>query len=111
MQDGATAHTAANSRQWLAENFGQRVISHKTEFEWAPHSPDLNPLDFFLWGYLKDCVYRESPGTITELKTSIISHVQRIRLDHELFARVIEDFKRRVGACLTRRGGHIEHLL
>ena len=26
----------------------------KTHFMWAPYSPDLNPLDLFLWGPLKD---------------------------------------------------------
>lgn len=23
-----------------------------------PHLPDITPLDFFLWGYVKDLVYR-----------------------------------------------------
>ena len=26
-------------------------VSFKTEVPWAPHSPDLSPLDFMLWGY------------------------------------------------------------
>ena len=47
-QDGASSHTFHLSRDWLKENFGGRVISLKTDFEWAPHSPDLNPPDFFL---------------------------------------------------------------
>ena len=68
MQDGATAHTALASRQWLRENFAERIISLKTDFVWAPYSPDLNPLDFFLWGHLKDCVYRDTPHSIEELK-------------------------------------------
>ena len=37
-------------------------------FEWAPHSPDLNPPDFFLWGYLNDWVCKTNPRTIGELK-------------------------------------------
>jgi hypothetical protein len=24
---------------------------------WSPRSPDIKPLDFFLWGYVKDIVY------------------------------------------------------
>jgi len=47
MQDGATPHTSRISMDWLSENFGPRVISKNAEFEWAPYSPDLNPLDFF----------------------------------------------------------------
>ena len=51
-QDGASSHTSNLSRDWLKENFGGRVISLKTDLEWAPYSPDLSPPDFFLWGYL-----------------------------------------------------------
>ena len=57
MQDGAPSHTALASRNWLARNFGDRVISLKTNFVWAPYSPDLNPLDFFsLWPSEECCV-------------------------------------------------------
>jgi len=48
--------------------------------EWAPHSPDLNPPDFYLWGFLKDNVYQGNPQTIEELKTAITenkSHPKR----------------------------------
>ena len=99
------------SRQWLAENFGQRVISNKTPFEWAPYSPDLNPLDFFLWGYLKDSVYREGPTTLDELKQSIAYHIQQVNQDADLCQRVIDNFKKRLVVCRRRRGGHIEHVI
>ena len=39
MQDGATAHTALASRQWLRENFAERVISLKTDFVWGSLFP------------------------------------------------------------------------
>jgi hypothetical protein len=29
--------------------------------EWAPRSPDLNPLDFALWGHLKESLFCENP--------------------------------------------------
>ena len=44
--------------------------SDQSDFEWAPHSPDLS-LRFFLCGYLKDRVYAGNPRTITELKEAI----------------------------------------
>ena len=111
MQDGATAHTALASRQWLRENFAERVISLKTDFVWAPYSPDLNPLDFFLWGYLKDCVYSETPQTIQELKNTIIRHIRRINRDVDLCRRVIDNFRHRICSCRQRNGRHMEHLL
>ena len=84
MQDGAPPHTANESRQWLAANFNNRVISLKTDFVWAPYSPDLNPLDFFLWGHLKDLVYRDSPANIEELKASITDHIRGVNGDQDL---------------------------
>jgi len=31
----------------------------------------MNPCDYFLWGYLKDCVYHTSPHTVQELQAEI----------------------------------------
>ena len=111
MQDGAPPHTAKNSLDWISANFQQRVVSLKTNFEWAPYSPDLNPLDFFLWGHLKDVVYRETPATIEDLKDCISNHIRQIDADKDLCARVIRNFQKRIHLCLERGGRHIEHIL
>lgn len=61
----------------LRRTFKNRVISNRFPelfncgWTWPPYSPDLNPCDFYLWGYLKDRVYRRSPRTIPELKVEI----------------------------------------
>ena len=52
-QDGATAHTLNESLAWLQQRFPDRLISRRCDLQWSPHSPDLNPPDFYLWGYLK----------------------------------------------------------
>ena len=45
----------------LQELFGNRIISRRSGFPWAPHSPDLSPLDFFLWGYVNTmCVQKDT---------------------------------------------------
>ncbi|ERL96059.1 hypothetical protein D910_00904, partial [Dendroctonus ponderosae] len=38
---------------------------------WPPTSPDLTPLDFFLWGYIKGIVYHTLPTTSHDMKTRI----------------------------------------
>ncbi len=35
---------------------------------WPPQSPDVNPLDFFLLGHLKNKIFATPPATIEELK-------------------------------------------
>ena len=49
MQDGARPHTAHASLKHLRFFFKNRLISLSTDHEWASHSLDLNPLDYWLW--------------------------------------------------------------
>ena len=108
-QDGATPHTANDSLAWLQQRFPGRLISRRCDPEWSPHSPDLNPPDFYLWGYLKDNVYTENPQTIPDLKEAISATVRAIPKEESV--RVIENFARRIQVCLQRRGAHLEHVL
>lgn len=80
-QDGATPHTAGCVLQRLDNLFGDQYISYRTANVWPPRSPDLNPLDFFLWGYLKDRVYSPSPKTTEDLKTAITREMRSISVD------------------------------
>ena len=41
--------------------FGETVLSLHSNTEWPPRYPGLTPCDFFLWGYLKDKVFRTPP--------------------------------------------------
>ena len=108
-QDGATPHTSNHTLDWLRERFQERLISRKCDVEWAPHSPDLNPPDFYLWGYLKDNVYQNNPQTIGELKAAIAAKIREI--PREECVRVIDNFVQQMQVCLQRRGGHLEHIL
>ena len=48
----------------------------------APRSPDVTPLDLFLWGYVKDSVYvLPLPQKIEELKDRISADIETIRAD------------------------------
>ncbi|KAI6650019.1 hypothetical protein LOD99_6234 [Oopsacas minuta] len=108
-QDGASSHTSKFSRDWLKEHFGASVISLKTNFEWAPYSPDLNPPDFYLWGYLKDRVYSIKPRTISELKENIREEIRKI--PNTVCKNVINNLVVRLKKCTELKGGDLEHLL
>lgn len=107
MQDGATPHTANLTMTFLNENFNGRLISKRSDFVWAPRSPDLNPLDFFLWGYCKSNVYRSKPKTITELKSEVERFLAEIPLD--MCQRVIGNFRKRIDKCIACNGAHFEY--
>ena len=61
MQDGARAHIANPVFAFLNRVFSGRVIGERFQLPWPARSPDLTPCDFFLWGWLKDQVYKELP--------------------------------------------------
>ena len=107
-QDGAPPHTALESRMWLEDKFGDHIVSYKTPNVWSPHSPDLSPLNHFLWGYCKNNVYHNKPATLEQLKTNITRHIRAIT--PATCAAVVDNFKRRIQVCLDQNGGHIEHL-
>ena len=72
-QDGCPAHSARISRSTLNQLFPERWNDGRgsTVREWPARSPDLTPLDFFLWGRLKDLVYINQPTTKYGMKDRI----------------------------------------
>ncbi|GFS62489.1 t-complex protein 1 subunit delta [Nephila pilipes] len=114
MQDGARPHRTADVFEVLNEHFSDRIIgldypSHfQGGIEWPPYSPDLNPCDYYLWGYLKSKVWQTSPTNLPELKTAITTAVDTI--DSEACSRVMVGFQNRLTAVLVKDGGHFEPL-
>ena len=45
-QDGVPAHTSRLAQDWLEQHSPDFIMKD----EWPPKSPDLNPLDFHVWG-------------------------------------------------------------
>ncbi|XP_047101572.1 uncharacterized protein LOC124720308 [Schistocerca piceifrons] len=58
--DGAPPHCGIGVRELSEERLPGKWIGRRGPVEWPPRSPDLTPLDFYLWGHLKQIVYAES---------------------------------------------------
>ncbi|GFX95377.1 uncharacterized protein TNCV_3684291 [Trichonephila clavipes] len=58
-RDGTTAHFCAPVRDWLDIVYPGRWIGRQGPVLWSPRSPDLTALYFFLWGHLKELVFRD----------------------------------------------------
>ncbi|KAI4454291.1 transposable element tc3 transposase-like protein [Holotrichia oblita] len=67
-QDNATAHTVRQTIDYLQQFYDNRLINAN---RWPPRSPDLTPLDFFLFGYLKNKIFRNRLHTLDELKEAV----------------------------------------
>ena len=74
-QDGAPYHRGRMVQDFLNEEYRVWIGERGTIF-WPPRSPDLTPLDFFLWGALKTLVYDHKPTTTNELKIKIVECVR-----------------------------------
>lgn len=102
-QDGATPHTANIVQKYLKSKFSNRFIDKE---KWPPRSPDLNPCDFFLWGYLKARVYNPIPDSIDTLKINIEREFKKI--SKEKLKSVFDDFYKRLDLLESRNGAHVE---
>ena len=69
--DGAPAHWVLNVRAFLNAEFTNRWIGRAGPTPWPPRSPDITPLDFFLWGFVKTQVYKFPVNDTDELKHRI----------------------------------------
>ena len=108
MQDGATCHTTKLNLDFLQKKFNGRLISNKTETPWPPNSPDLNPLDFFFWGYTMNHVFRVKPNSMEDLKSVVNDFAHA--MDPDLVKKVCRSARSRFEKMQTQRGGHFEQL-
>lgn len=108
-QDGATAHTARNSLNVLKEMFPGRLVSLRGDVGWPARSPDLSICDFFLWGYLKQKVFKTRPHTLQELRERIIEEVNATPRD--MCQRAVQNFRDRLQQCVTANGRHLEDII
>jgi hypothetical protein len=82
----------------VRNTFPGHLFSRFGDVQWPPLSPDLSTCDFFLCGYLKSRVYTHKPRKLNDLKEGIRQEIRPI--DHQLLARVKDDFKKRLENCI-----------
>lgn len=108
-QDGAPPHFGINVRHFLNNTFQNTWIGRRGTIEWPARSPDLSPLDFFLWGYIKSKIYVNRPDNVEDLKNRIRVEIRAITPD--MISKAINGFKNRIYHCQIMNGLHFEHLL
>lgn len=106
MQDGHPAHRTQDNLMELRNLFGNRVISMGARREWPARSPDLNPLDFFLWGHLKSRIYQYPLENIEQLRQRITEALNTVT--PEMLQRCEANLLVRSRLCIDRRGGYFE---
>jgi len=73
---------------------------------WSPRSPDITPLDFFLWGYVKDKVFSTPVPDITDLKARITDPFATITED--MLENTWREIDYRLDVLRATKGVHVE---
>ena len=100
-QDNAPSHSSAAMQKFLKEQ-GVTVL------QFPANSPDLNPLDYFLWGAI-DGKLKQRYDSIPSLQAAVIAECAAVK--QESIDKAIEQFRRRCVLCVEQDGGSCEHLL
>ncbi|GBM99057.1 hypothetical protein AVEN_161262-1 [Araneus ventricosus] len=85
----------------------QQVIGYGGCVEWPPRSPELNPLNFFLWRYIKQRVYATPPPTLQELRNRITDACASV--SPAILYNVQREVQSRVQMCIVAEGHHFQH--
>lgn len=107
--DGAPPHFAADVRAWLDQEYPGRWIGRNGAVHWPPRSPDITPLDFFLWGHIKALVYSTPVQNVDDLTNRIQNAAATV--NPQMLRRVRENLVRRAQLCLEVQGQNFENLL
>jgi hypothetical protein len=102
-QDGAPAHRSRHTVAFLSANVPEFI----EPANWPPNSPDLNPVDYSIWGYLQQLVYRQKIQDLDHLKHVIMSSWADI--NQQFIDGAIDQWSRRIAAVVCAKGGHIEY--
>ena len=104
-QDSAPAHRAHETVA-LLERETPRFIDPT---QWPPNSPDLNPVDYKVWGVLQQRVYQTRIRNVEHLRERLLEEWSRF--DQRIIDRAVSQWRRRLEACVRAQGGHFEHQL
>ena len=68
----------------------------------------MTPLDYYLWGAVKDKCYADKAETIDALKDNIREAIDETQL--HTIDNVLKNCTDRVGYCLASRGSHLNEI-
>lgn len=106
MQDGAPPHRSRYTLAYLRNHCPDFIPPE----EWPPNSPDLNPMDYWVWGHLESLVHANfKVETIATLRERIINCWNDF--PQEYISRAIHKWKYCLRKVVEMNGQQIEPYL
>ena len=101
-QDSAPAHRTYDTVEMLQLNTPAFIPPTL----WPPNSPDLNPVDYKIWGVLQERVYRTIIRDVDHLKERLVE--EWTQFDQKIINGSLNQWRKRLRACMSGDGGHFE---
>jgi hypothetical protein len=87
-------------------HFPRRRVGRDGPIPWPPRSPDITPLHFFLWGHVKDIVYKTPVTSLCELKLRIVAVIETATPQMQENTR--REIEYRLDSLRVKKGAHVE---
>ena len=107
-QDGAPAHFDRNPRNHLNFTYPNRWIGRGGPAPWPARSPDLKPLDYFLWCSMKALVFATPVTSEEDLIARVHGATEVLSRQPHLFDHVLAAQRRRCRLCIDVGGTQFE---
>lgn len=75
-QDSAPAHKARTNQDWCRNNCPAFISAA----EWPPSSPDLNPLDYCIWGILEPIINAKQHHSLESMKRMLVQQWDKLTI-------------------------------
>ena len=105
MQDGAAPYIS--SKYVLNDILQDRLIGKVFSIIWPPYSPDLTPIDFWLWPKLKlrAIIFSKRHKPLTSVRGLKLAIMHAFKwLLSENFDHVVPSVLRRMSSCFAKNG-------
>ena len=98
-------------RDYLNESFSNHWLGRGGHVAWPTRSPELTPLDYYLWGHMKTLVYETKIDSRAALRDRIFAAGEQIRNHPNNIGSATPSLLMRAENCFAAGGGHFELLL
>lgn len=104
-QDSAPAHASKKTLSWLYYSLPDEGDFWPPNL-WPPNSPDLNPMDYFVWGVLEEYTNKSFHTNAEAVRQAVVQGFQE--LDRDAVLRACKSFRKRLEAVNAAGGSYIE---
>jgi len=78
---------------------------------WPSNSPDLNPVDYRVYGLMQEYVYKSPIWDVSKLRQPLVEAWSAMPLPQHVIDEAIDECRKRLRCCVSAEGGHFKDKL